>query len=129
MKMLRLIPCGCLCLMLAACSQSPSPSASAPSSGLKEQIVGKWQEGKDSDEAVMEFGKDGSMTVSMGPINMKGKFTMENDGTVITEMESPFDPAKTTVVKLKAALVKDELTLTNEDEKDPAKRVKKFKRK
>src|SRR5262249_53580167 len=125
------IPFACLCLMLAACSQNSSsaPSASAPSSGLKDQIVGKWQETKGDDAEEMEFAKDGSMTVSMGPIRMKGKFTIQNDSTVIAEMESPFDPAKTTAVKLKAALIKDELTLTNDDEKDEAKRVKKFKRK
>ena len=68
------------------------------------------------------------MTVSMGPIRMKGKFTVENEGTVIAEMEDPFDPAKTKAVKLKASLVKDELTLTNEEEKDETKKVKKFKR-
>ena len=68
------------------------------------------------------------MTVSMGPIHMKGKFKVENDDTVITEMENPFDPTKTKAIKLKASLVKDELTLTNEEEKDETKKVKKFKR-
>jgi len=130
MKRLSLIPLGFVCLMLAACTQttSSSPSGSAASSGLKEQIVGKWHEAKGDDAEEMEFGKDGSMTVSMGPIRMKGKFKVENGGTVITEMENPFEPAKTKVVKLKASLVKDELTLTNEEEKDEAKKVKKFKR-
>jgi hypothetical protein len=65
----------------------------------------------------------------MGPINLKGKYKVESDGTVITDMDNPFDPAKTKTVKLKAALTKDELTLTNDEEKDAAKKVKKFKRK
>lgn len=76
----------------------------------------------------MEFGKDGSLTVTIGPINMKGKFKVEND-MVITEMENPFDAAKTKSIKLKAVVAKDELTLTNEEEKNEAKKVKKFKRK
>src|SRR5437016_188829 len=118
MKIVRLILFGCGCLSLAACTQSSTPVASgpAPSTGLKDQIVGKWQEAKGGDAEEMEFAKDGSMTVSAGPIRMKGRFSVEND-TVITEMESPFDPAKTMAIKLKAALAKDELTLTNEEEK------------
>jgi hypothetical protein len=69
------------------------------------------------------------VTVSMGPIKMKGKYKVENDDSLIVEMENPLDPTKTKSLKLKASLVKDELTLTNEEEKNEAKKVKKFKRK
>ena len=93
---------------------------------LRDLLLGRLTKGDDAEK--MEFGKDGSMTVSMGPIHMKGKFKVENDDTVITEMENPFDPTKTKAIKLKASLVKDELTLTNEEEKDETKKVKKFKR-
>ena len=129
MKLLQLIPAGCLCILLASCTKDSSPSSPAPSSGLKDQIVGKWQEAKDNESEVMEFAKDGTMKVSIGPINMKGKYKLESDGTVVTDMENPFDAAKTQTIRLKASFAKDELTLTNEEEKDEAKKVKKFKRK
>lgn len=133
MKLSRLLPVGCLCFLLASCEQSSTPSGqkSAPPgqpSSLKDQIVGKWQEANDKEGEVMEFAKDGTMSVSMGPISMKGKYTVETDGTVVTDMENPFDANKRKTIKLKATLVKDELTLTNEEEKDEAKKVKKFKR-
>jgi len=134
MKLPRLLPVAGLCFLLASCSpdttssgQSTAPSGN--SSSLKDQIVGKWQDDKDKEAEIMEFAKDGTMTVSIGPINLKGKYKVETDGTVITDMENPFDATKTMTVKLKAALAKDELTLTNEEEKDEAKKAKKFKRK
>ena len=130
MKTLRLLPVGCLCFLLTACQQNSSPSSgSSPTSGLKDQLVGKWQETRDTEAEVMEFAKDGTMTFSMGPIEMKGKYKVESEGVLVMEMENPFDPGKTKAIKLKAALVKDELTLTNDEEKDEAKKVKKFKRK
>jgi len=133
MNALRCLPVGCLCLLLASCANDSSPSGSAAppasSSGLKDQIVGKWQEGKGEEAEVMEFSKDGTMSVNMGPISMKGKYKVEADGTVVTDMENPFDPGKTKTIKLKASLTKDELTLTNEEEKDEAKKTKNLKRK
>ena len=127
MNTLRLVAVGCLGLMLASCAKDSS--SATQSSGLKDQIVGKWQEGKGDEAEVMEFTKDGTMTVSFGPISMKGKYKVENDGTLVTDMESPFDQAKTKTVKLKASMSKDSLTLTNEEEKDEARKVKNFKRK
>ena len=124
MNTLRLLAAGCLCLLLASCGKdSSSPS------GLKDQILGKWQEAIAEDAEVMEFAKDGTMTVSIGPMSMKGKYKVENDGTVVTEMENPFDPSKAQTLKLKATLSKDSLTLTNEAEKNEARKTKNFKRK
>jgi uncharacterized protein (TIGR03066 family) len=130
MKRLHLILIGALCLLVAACEKQSLPSSgSKPVSSLKDQIVGNWQEGQDADAEVMEFAKDGTVTVTMGPIKMKGKYQVENDESLNVEMENPLDPKKTKALKLKASLVKDELTLTNDEEKNEAKKVKKFQRK
>lgn len=130
MKRLHLISIGLLCMLVAACEKQSSPSSgSKPVSSLKDQIVGKWQEGQDADAEEMEFARDDTVTVTMGPIKMKGKYKVENDDSLNVEMENPLDPTKTKSLKLKASLVKDELTLTNAEEKNEAKKVKKFKRK
>ena len=131
MKTALLLSTGGLCLLLASCQQEPTPPSGSPpaAAGFKDQIVGKWQESRDAEAEIMEFAKDGTMTVSMGSINTKGNFKVEGDGVLIAELENPFDPSKTKAIRLKAALVKDELTLTNEEETDEAKKVKRFKRK
>lgn len=130
MKRFNLIAIGFVCMLVAACESSSSTTGgSKPAAGLKDQIVGKWQEGQDADAEVMEFAQDGTVTVTMGPIKMKGKYTVENDNLLNMEMENPLDPKQTKALKLKASLVKDELTLTNDEEKNEAKKVKKLQRK
>jgi len=77
----------------------------------------------------MEFTKDGALIVSMGPIKIKGKYTVEGDSTIVAHMDDPFEAGKSNSVKMKTSLAKDELTLTNDEEKDETRKVKKFKRK
>jgi len=131
MKRLSVIPVACVCMLLPACSNndgSPSgagPSATAPKSKFAEQLVGKWQ----GDDETWEFVKDGTMLVSFGKEPIKGKYKVEGENTLIVEMENPFEPAKTKAVKLTASLAKEELTVTNDEEKNDARKTRKFKRK
>lgn len=132
MRTMLILLVGCGCVTLSACSNdgTPSGSNSAPSpaparSKLAEQLVGKWED----DGEVWEFVKDGTMLVGFGKEPIKGKYKVEGENSLIVEMENPFEPGKTKALKLTTSLATDELTVTNEEEKNESKKTRKFKRK
>lgn len=92
----------------------------------KDLIVGKWELKKDKDTVLMEFTKDGKLTVKMkmgdDEIKMDGKYEFTDADHVKVELTAG---DKKHTEKLKVKVTKDELTTTDEkDKSDTFKRVK-----
>jgi hypothetical protein len=68
----------------------------------KDLLVGKWEckdEGKDKG-LVVEFTKDGTSNMTIGPITLKAKYKFIDDNTVEMEMENPFKDMQMEGVKI-----------------------------
>ena len=137
---------GAAVLFAAGCDKSSSTGTGAGSGGqggTKSKLVGTWEgsdddmKGKDGKPATVtvEFKADGSITVAMGPIDMKGTWKMTKEEgktmTIDTEMTMPGfeDPKAPSKPKHTVFTITFEdantIEMTPTDKKDP----KKLKRK
>lgn len=86
MKDLRI---ACLCLFALAILAGAPQTIQAQDKN-KDLIVGKWlptdAKAKESG-AYVEFAKDGNMTVSVGPLTLKGKYKFSDEKTVEVEFD------------------------------------------
>jgi uncharacterized protein (TIGR03066 family) len=95
------------------------PPAVAQGGKNKELIVGKWDIGM---ETIIEYRKDGTMTMTIRKVEINGKYKFVEDDTI--EVEITFMD-KTKKNRLKVAFKDDEMTTTDPDGKtNRLKRVK-----
>src|SRR5262249_42745690 len=85
----------------------------------KDLIVGKWDIGM---ETIIEYRKDGTMTMTIRKVEINGKYKFVEDDTI--EVEITFND-KTKKNRLKVAFKDDQMTTTDPDGKtNNLKRVK-----
>ena len=94
-----------------------APGSAAPKN--TDLIVGKWDPGMN---AVIEYKKDGTMSISVGKDKIDGKYKFLDEDTIEIELPGKNGPRTN---KLKVAIKDDELTTTDPDGKTTRlKRVK-----
>ncbi len=135
MRTLQLAVLLCLFLVQASCDSKPSSTASTTSGDgkpppavaaadkPKDLIVGKWTRvaADPNEKGNVEFLTDGSVTMAMDGVLMKGKYKFLEDELV--QLELTVEGQNLPAQKLKVKVSKDELTTT-----DDMNRVDKFKR-
>jgi uncharacterized protein (TIGR03066 family) len=97
-----------LALFLLVLSSAPG---TAQANKNKELIVGKWDIGMST---VFEYRKDGTMLMTIGKVEVPGKYKFVNDDTIEVEITLM---GKTRSNRLKVVIKEDEMTTTDPDGK------------